>query len=78
MYIVIPSVFASQAREACTAYHSCVEQANERHAALLRTKREVVQQTRELLLNCDHTVKTVTVRYFQMQQQVAAEVPLQV
>ena len=75
---ICPILQLLQVREAAGAYHYCVEQANERHSTLLRTKRVVVQQTRELLLQCDNIIKAVTLRYFQMQQQLAAASPLQV
>lgn len=68
----------SQAREAEATYRSCVAEANDRHAALLKVKRDVLMQTRELILQCDQTMKAVTVCYFQLQHTVAAPAPVQV
>lgn len=66
-----------KAREAEATYKACVTEANERHASLLRVKKEVLVQTRELILQCDQTMKAVTVGYFQLQHTVAAPAPIQ-
>ncbi|XP_066990808.1 rho GTPase-activating protein 45-like isoform X11 [Macrobrachium rosenbergii] len=66
-----------KAREAEATYKTCVTEANERHASLLRVKKEVLVQTRELILQCDQTMKAVTVGYFQLQHTVAAPAPIQ-
>nr|XP_027211306.1 rho GTPase-activating protein 29-like [Penaeus vannamei] len=66
-----------KAREAEATYRSCVAEANDRHASLLKVKRDVLMQTRELILQCDQTMKAVTVCYFQLQHTVAAPAPVQ-
>ncbi|XP_069955191.1 rho GTPase-activating protein 45 isoform X4 [Cherax quadricarinatus] len=66
-----------KAREAEVWYKACVSEANERHASLLRVKRDVLVQARELILQCDQTMKAVTVAYFQLQHTVAAPAPVQ-
>ncbi|XP_042242291.1 rho GTPase-activating protein 45-like isoform X2 [Homarus americanus] len=66
-----------KAKEAETWYKTCVADANERHASLLKVKREVLVQARELILQCDQTMKAVTVGYFQLQHTVAAPAPVQ-
>ncbi|CAL4067534.1 unnamed protein product, partial [Meganyctiphanes norvegica] len=67
----------TKAREAEVTYRTCVSEANERHASLQKVKREVLLQTRELILQCDQTMKAVTVGYFQLQHTVAAPAPIQ-
>ncbi|XP_069156108.1 rho GTPase-activating protein 45 isoform X4 [Procambarus clarkii] len=66
-----------KAREAEAWYRACVSEANERHGSLLRVKRDVLVQARELILQCDQTMKAVTVGYFQLQHTVAAPAPVQ-
>ncbi|XP_071536565.1 rho GTPase-activating protein 45-like isoform X3 [Panulirus ornatus] len=66
-----------KAREAEAWYKACVSEANERHVSLLKLKRDVLVQTRELILQCDQTMKAVTVGYFQLQHTVAAPAPVQ-
>ncbi|KAL1433468.1 hypothetical protein MTO96_012582 [Rhipicephalus appendiculatus] len=66
-----------KAREAETTYKACVVEANERIVALERTKAEVLQQVRELMCQCDQTMKAVTVAYFQLQHTVTAPAPIQ-
>lgn len=66
-----------KAREAETTYKACVVEANERLLALERTKAEVLQQVRELMCQCDQTMKAVTVAYFQLQHTVCAPAPIQ-
>lgn len=38
---------------------------------------EVLQQVRELMCQCDQTMKAVTVAYFQLQHTVSAPAPVQ-
>ena len=64
--------------EAETAYKASVCEANDRHSQLLRVKSQVLQQVRELMLQCDQTMKAVTVSYFQLQHTVSAPAPVQV
>lgn len=68
----------SQAMEAEAAYKASVAEANERHSQLLRVKAQVLQQVRELMLQCDQTMKAVTVSYFQLQHTLSAPSPVQV
>lgn len=70
--------FFVQAMEAETTYKASVCEANERHGQLLRVKSQVLQQVRELMLQCDQTMKAVTVSYFQLQHTVSAPAPVQV
>ena len=67
-----------QAMEAETTYKASVCEANERHSQLLRVKSQVLQQVRELMLQCDQTMKAVTVSYFQLQHTASAPAPVQV
>ena len=67
-----------QAVEAESGYKACVSEANDRHVQLLRVKSHVLQQVRELMLQCDQTMKAVTVSYFQLQHTVVAPPPVQV
>lgn len=64
--------------EAETTYKASVCEANERQGQLLRVKSQVLQQVRELMLQCDQTMKAVTVSYFQLQHTVSAPAPVQV
>lgn len=64
-------------RDAESWYKTCVNDANDRHASLLKLKRDVLLQLRELILQCDQTMKAVTVGYFQLQHTVAAPAPVQ-
>ena len=57
-------------------YRACVSEANERHSQLLRVKAQVLQQVRELMLQCDQTMKAVTVSYFQLQHTYSAPAPV--
>ncbi|CAG0884331.1 unnamed protein product [Cyprideis torosa] len=65
------------AMEAETTYKACVAEANERHGALLAVKASVIQAAREIILQCDQTMKAVTVAYFQLQHAVSAAAPVQ-
>lgn len=66
-----------KAMEAETTYKACVVEANERHQILQKVKAEVLKQVRELMLQCDQTLKAVTVGYFQLQHTVSAPAPVQ-
>lgn len=63
--------------ESESLYRSCVVEANERHRNLLLVKQDVIVQSRELILQCDQTMKAVTVAYFQLQHTMTAPVPIQ-
>jgi hypothetical protein len=64
--------------EAELGHKAAMEKANERHLALLKTKAQVLQQVRELMFQCDQTMKSVTVAYFQLQHSITAPSPVQV
>lgn len=64
-------------QEAELAYKACVDIANERQQILENTKGDVLKQVRELMLQCDQTMKAVTVSYFQMQHTFLAPSPVQ-
>ncbi|XP_076339745.1 rho GTPase-activating protein 45-like isoform X3 [Tachypleus tridentatus] len=66
-----------KAKEAETTYKACVAEANERQLWLEKTKREVLQEVRELICHCDQTMKAVTVSYFQLQHTMSAPFPVQ-
>ena len=52
--------------EAELNHKTAMEKANERHLALLKTKAQVLQQVRELMFQCDQTMKSVTCSARQM------------
>ncbi len=58
-------------------YKRCVRDANERTSQLLEVKADVLRQVRELIRECDQTIKTVTVAYFQLQHDLTLPVPVQ-
>lgn len=66
-----------KAAELESHYRSCVEEANDRHRNLLTTKSYILQQIRELVMQCDQTMKAVTVSYFQQQHTLTAPCPVQ-
>ncbi|XP_042903775.1 rho GTPase-activating protein 45 isoform X2 [Parasteatoda tepidariorum] len=66
-----------KAMEAETTYKSCILDANERQLSLEKIKCEVLQQVRELIYQCDQTMKAVTVGYFQLQSTLSAHAPVQ-
>ncbi|GIY92572.1 rho GTPase-activating protein 45, partial [Caerostris extrusa] len=66
-----------KAMEAETTYKSCILEANERQLSLEKMKCEVLQQVRELIYQCDQTMKAVTVGYFQLQSTLSAHAPVQ-
>jgi len=66
-----------KAAEAESHYRSCVEEANDRHRNLLTTKSYILCQIRELVMQCDQTMKAVTVSYFQQQHTLTAPCPVQ-
>ena len=67
----------SKKLESESNYRASVDEANERHRNLLLVKSEVLQQVRELILQCDQTMKAVTVSYFHLQYTLTAPVPTQ-
>ena len=63
--------------ESENVYRNCVTEANERHRQLLDVKADILQQIRELIFQCDQTMKAVTVSYFQLQHTLTAPLPEQ-
>ncbi|XP_030629680.1 rho GTPase-activating protein 29 [Chanos chanos] len=56
-----------KADEAREQYRVCVADAKVKRAGLVNTKSEILSQIRELVFQCDLTLKAVTVNWFQMQ-----------
>jgi len=54
-------------------YRRCVAEANERHRRVLDTKADLLRQIRELVRQCDQTVRDVSVAFFGLQHDLAAE-----
>ena len=67
-----------QALEAEAAYKASVAEANEFHAHMQKVKSAILQSVRELILQSDYILKTVTVTYFQLQQTLCTPLPTQV
>jgi hypothetical protein len=67
----------AKTREYKTHYMQCVEEANSRHRRVYELKAEVLVKIREMILQCDQTMKTVTVAYHQMQHKLTSPVPIQ-
>uniref|UniRef100_A0AAZ3RUZ1 Rho GTPase-activating protein 29 n=1 Tax=Oncorhynchus tshawytscha TaxID=74940 RepID=A0AAZ3RUZ1_ONCTS len=65
---------SSASQEEYTDYRSCVTDAGARRAELASTKTDILTQIRELVTQCDLTLKAVTVNWLQLQQ--AQTVPL--
>uniref|UniRef100_A0AAZ3QCB2 Rho GTPase-activating protein 29 n=1 Tax=Oncorhynchus tshawytscha TaxID=74940 RepID=A0AAZ3QCB2_ONCTS len=63
-----------KAEDARDQYRSCVTDAGARRAELASTKTDILTQIRELVTQCDLTLKAVTVNWLQLQQ--AQTVPL--
>ncbi|XP_022245571.1 rho GTPase-activating protein 45-like isoform X2 [Limulus polyphemus] len=66
-----------KAKESETIYKACVAEANERQQFLEKVKKEVLQEIRELICQCDQTMKAVTVSHFQLQHTISAPCPVQ-
>jgi hypothetical protein len=67
-----------QALEAEAAYKASVAEANEFHAHMQKVKSVILQRVRELILQSDYILKSVTVTYFQLQQTLCTPLPTQV
>lgn len=67
-----------QALEAEAAYKASVVEANEFHAHIQKVKSVILQRIRELILQSDCIIKTVTVTYFQLQHTLSTPLPMQV
>jgi len=67
-----------QALEAEAAYKASVAEANQFHAHMQKVKSAILQRVRELILQSDYILKTVTVSYFQLQQTLCTPLATQV
>ncbi|KAM9427054.1 rho GTPase-activating protein 29-like isoform 1-T2 [Salvelinus alpinus] len=65
-----------KAEDARDQYRSCVADAEVRRAELASTKTYILTQIRELLAQCDLTLKAVTVNWFQLQQAQTVSLPV--
>ncbi|XP_071835793.1 rho GTPase-activating protein 45-like isoform X3 [Apostichopus japonicus] len=66
-----------KAQEAETTYKACIHEANAKQQELLKVKKEVLTQLKELVFQCDQTMKAVTYGYFQIHKSVSAPTPVQ-
>ncbi|TRY62481.1 hypothetical protein DNTS_007143 [Danionella cerebrum] len=65
-----------KAEEAQEHYKHCVKDVGVKRVDLANTKSEILTQIRELVFQCDLTLKAVTVNWFQMQQTQVASLPV--
>ncbi|XP_045072552.1 rho GTPase-activating protein 29, partial [Coregonus clupeaformis] len=65
-----------KAEEAQDQYRACVADAGARRTELANTKTDILTQIRELLAQCDLTLKAVTVNWFQLQQAQTVSLPV--
>ncbi|KAM7379619.1 hypothetical protein PAMP_005161 [Pampus punctatissimus] len=64
-----------KAEEAQDQYQSCMADAGVRRMDLANAKRTILTQIREMVFQCDLTLKAVTVNWFQMQQAQTVTLP---
>ncbi|XP_070989134.1 rho GTPase-activating protein 29-like isoform X2 [Oncorhynchus clarkii lewisi] len=64
-----------KAEDARDQYRSCVTDAGARRAVLASTKTDILTQIRELVTQCDLTLKAVTVNWLQLQQAQTVSLP---
>ncbi|KAG5268200.1 hypothetical protein AALO_G00209380 [Alosa alosa] len=64
---------AEEAKEHCRA---CVNDVAVKKVDLAKAKRQILTQVRELVFQCDLTLKAVTVNWFQMQQAQVVSLPV--
>ncbi|KAK9538763.1 hypothetical protein VZT92_003913 [Zoarces viviparus] len=64
-----------KAEEAQDQYQSCMADAGVRRMDLANAKSTILTQIREMVLQCDLTLKAVTVNWFQMQQAQTVSLP---
>ncbi|XP_019130413.1 rho GTPase-activating protein 29 isoform X2 [Larimichthys crocea] len=64
---------AEEAREHCKA---CQIDVGEKRVDLVNTKSEIITQIREMVSQCDLTLKAVTVNWFQLQQAQVVSLPV--
>ncbi|CAB1326828.1 unnamed protein product, partial [Coregonus sp. 'balchen'] len=65
-----------KAEEAQDQYRACVADAGARRTELANTKTDILTQIRELVAQCDLTLKAVTVNWFQLQQAQTVSLPV--
>lgn len=66
-----------KAIEAETTYKACIAEANEQTMNLEKVKTKILKEVRELIYQCDQTMKAVTAGYFQLQYTMSAPAPVQ-
>ncbi|XP_067137055.1 rho GTPase-activating protein 45-like isoform X2 [Centruroides vittatus] len=66
-----------KAIEAETTYKACIAEANEQTVNLEKVKAKVLKEVRELIYQCDQTMKAVTAGYFQLQYTTSTPAPVQ-
>ncbi|KAF4076246.1 hypothetical protein AMELA_G00212270 [Ameiurus melas] len=66
-----------KAEDAQEHYRECVDDAEAKKVNLTKTKREILTRLRELIFQCDLTLKAVTVNWFQMLYNQVVSVPVQ-
>uniref|UniRef100_A0A3B4U262 Rho GTPase-activating protein 29 n=1 Tax=Seriola dumerili TaxID=41447 RepID=A0A3B4U262_SERDU len=64
-----------KAEEAQDQYQSCMADAGVRRLDIANTKSTILTQIREMVFQCDLTLKAVTVNWFQMQQAQTVSLP---
>uniref|UniRef100_A0A9J7ZS19 Rho GTPase-activating protein 29 n=2 Tax=Cyprinus carpio TaxID=7962 RepID=A0A9J7ZS19_CYPCA len=65
-----------KAEEAQEHYKHCITDVGVKRVDLANTKSEILTQIRELVFQCDLTLKAVTVNWFQMQQAQVVSLPV--
>uniref|UniRef100_A0A8C1YED5 Rho GTPase-activating protein 29 n=1 Tax=Cyprinus carpio TaxID=7962 RepID=A0A8C1YED5_CYPCA len=65
-----------KAEEAQEHYKQCITDVGVKRVDLANTKSEILTQIRELVFQCDLTLKAVTVNWFQMQQVQVVSLPV--
>ncbi|XP_007885317.2 rho GTPase-activating protein 29 [Callorhinchus milii] len=65
-----------KADEAGEHYKTCISDANEKRSELEEVKSDILTQLRELVYQCDLTLKSVTVNLFQMQHAKVVSLPV--
>ncbi|KAL4635921.1 rho GTPase-activating protein 29-like isoform X1 [Arapaima gigas] len=65
-----------KAEEANDQYKACMADIGLKRVGMAAAKSHILSQVRELVFQCDLTLKAVTVNWFQMQQAQAASLPL--
>lgn len=72
-----PDEIIQNAEESEKNYKNAVDDANFQQHKLESTKRDVLVELRQLIYQCDLTMKSVTVAYFQMMNNVLSPLPIQ-